>query len=88
MRCCASDDDEPHCTLCLFGGSNANNPEGLWERVFQEDAFCRVLIAHRVFAAVDIYSRMGLALPSRRAFFLPTSRGNFLDLRPALDRAR
>ena len=31
---------------------------------------------------------MGLALPSRRAFFSPTSRGKFLDLRPALDRAQ
>ena len=26
--------------------------------------------------------------PSPRAFFSPTSRGKFLDLRPALDRAR
>ena len=40
------------------------------------------------FEAKLVYSRVGLALPSRRAFFSPTSRGKFSDLRPALDRAR
>ena len=33
-------------------------------------------------------SRMGHKPAPRRAFFSPTSRGKFLDLRPALDRAR
>ena len=32
--------------------------------------------------------RIGHRPPSRRAFFSPTFRGLFLDLRPALDRAR
>ena len=36
----------------------------------------------------NAYSRVALALPSRQGFFSTTSCGKFLDLRPALDRAR